>query len=995
MILLSYATLTNSALTLSSSKVPVLPSPAKRIPRPLTLYNETIVDQYHWMHQLSEDPDVLSYIEEERKYTKAWIKQSGIKKLQKQLNWEIASIQEQSGRINSLELDEDEMSTEPHAAYQWSFDRKKPRPVQLEGTQFWDLDRWRYWLDSSTGDFGVYKRRHLPRVAQLWDMMDSGEPLEDDVAVTTGARMPEVDSSRRTTRPKFVGGCGRVPTKLQDNPNPGNLGSGVEVILDVDRLAKSLKKQYPDSKFFAFGSIEIQPKYTVLGKSDQGGEEDENHSSDENLYRVESVMQGGKPVQLFMAFTFDLSGDERYTIRIAKLGDEDKSLQNDEWDSELVLDNAGPDTVWVKHGRSLYLYYTKIDDKGEPREVWRVKVASRSGKLGTTPGNLSVPECVMAERNARNVVAIRRTSDSRFVLIESSDQVSSHTFFLSVDAPRKGWNLIRKEQKDVFYTVEHHSGYFYIKTNVGEAQNFKVVRIPVAFDPRNSQSNPWERESSLEDPSLAPPVEETVIEYDPRELIAHFEVFVEHFVSWIWQLIRLTPYNPETNVATALPGVSRNWEEPLKRDFYSTKLVFSNSSFVQPWAVYEFDMHSLTGEDWIPMTNDSSEEKKDEKIQKATRLLCQEVFPLGVQYGGSSKGSSKWPARQPHCDNAGSHDAAKGHGRKKDWEGVSHFKEMRLMVNSTHGSERTDQPIRIPVSLVYYDLPGQNFPRPAFVSAYGAYGTLGSAMFKPAQILPLLHRGLIYVEVYPRGEGNLGQDWYRDGKLESKRNTFYDVEDVLLHLRDSGMVSRESVVIEGRSAGGLISGWIANRWGEVEDRVEVTPADHVDPTQNIVREMVKVVLTQVPFVDVISDMVDSSIGWVEYEWNEWGSPLESEKIFEVMKSYSPYDRVQSQPYPAMMIQGGLTDSRVSYAEPLKWVAKLRSIDGKTNDCQSVPKESALKKKMCADKDDTPLLLQMEDGGHFSGDPALWMAFGLHQLGHEDVVTSPHRVKVVA
>ncbi|KAF9299876.1 hypothetical protein BGZ74_008563 [Mortierella antarctica] len=274
-------------------------------------------------------------------------------------------------------------------------------------------------------------------------------------------------------------------------------------------------------------------------------------------------------------------------------------------------------------------------------------------------------------------------------------------------------------------------------------------------------------------------------------------------------------------------------------------------------------------------------------------------------------------------------------------------------------------------------------------------------MFEPKVDLPLLHRGLIVVQIHPRGDGVLGPQWYKDGISVNKTNTFYDVEDVLLYLRDSGMVQPAGVVIEGRSAGGLISGWIANRWGENPIPKE-TIGDQRDRGQgNIVKEMVKVVLAQVPFMDVIGDMTDKDVAWVEYEWAEWGNPLESMEVFEVMKQYSPYDRIRNQPYPAMMIMGGLSDSRVSYAEPLKFVAKLRSVDGKTNDCQ--PREgeeggeggpleeedledTREKEEMCAGKKDTALLLKMEDGGHFSGNSSLWMAFALHHLETTIVAT---------
>lgn len=599
------------------------------------------------------------------------------------------------------------------------------------------------------------------------------------------------------------------------------------------------------------------------------------------------------------------------------------------------------------------------------------------------------------------------------------------------------------------YKVEHHSGYFYLRTNLGDSVNFKVIRIPVSL---------YDNSTSLATPHIANPQnhvahipelpsgcflncmdEETVIEHDPNEFLERFESFVEHFVAWVWraglqeirifhaphpgsgdggdpekwpltELERLRPYDKDNKVVTVMPSNIRDEEERLMRDFYNTRLRYSNCSYVHPWALYEYDMHSLTP----TALRDIDEDDREDKIRKATRLVCRETFPIGVQYG---KGSKSFMARSPESlssmdDLAEINNLPK---EKKDpWkeqdEEIAKFKEMRLMVPSTHSTMNSTNPdeqvpVLIPVSLVYYNLSECNFPRAAVVKAYGAYGTMTSAKFEPEIDLPLLHRGLIIVQVHPRGDGVLGPQWYKDGKVVNKTNTFYDVEDVLLYLRDSGMVKPESVAIEGRSAGGLVSGWIANRWGENPIPKETIGDRNERGQTNIVKEMVKVVLAQVPFVDVIGDMTDKDVPWVEYEWAEWGNPLESQDVFEVMKAYSPYERIRNQPYPAMMIMGGLYDSRVNYAEPLKFVTKLRSVDGKTNDCQpreeekdgsedgsdqegedgdSPEEEKNLegkkKKELCAGRKDTALLLQMEDGGHFSGNNSLWMAFALHHLG---------------
>jgi protease II len=616
---------------------------------------------------------------------------------------------------------------------------------------------------------------------------------------------------------------------------------------------------------------------------------------------------------------------------------------------------------------------------------------------------------------------------------------------MSMDSPEHGWKLIRAAEEDVKYKVEHHTDYFYLLINHGNASNFKVLRAPVYLSRRNpgtsDDSPPGVLTESLDQDKhslLGSLEDEIVIEHDPKEYIQRFSVFVRHFVAWIWrdglqeirvyaaprsgdtnlplkEVQRIRPYNKDVKVATVMPYNTRSHDQRLFMDFYSTKLWYSNCSYVHPWAIYQVDMDLITPApvEWRQGNEMGKDGDKDERLRNSTSLVCQDPFPLGVRYGGS--------LHQQSFDLAVTDIKTTKDHKKKQKQAIAKFREQLLMVPSRHGD------ILIPVSLVYHVLPSdKQFPRrAAFVKAYGAYGTMTTPDFDPQVILPLLHRGLLFVHIHPRGDGNLGPQWYANGKAEHKLNTFYDVEDVLLYLRDSGMVEKEGIVMEGRSAGGLVSGWIANRWGETSIRqpfsdsrsssrdgssVEDLSLMNDGRSKNIVREMVRAVLAQVPFLDVIADMSDPDIPWVEYEWAEWGSPLESREVYEVMKAYSPYDRIRNQHYPAMMVMGGLTDGRVSYTEPLKFVAKLRSVDGKTNDCQPAhdkggkdseeeSQDDALdgglkgkrrgnkgSAKMCAGKKDTPLLLQMENGGHFSGNSSLWMAFGLYHLAAEDVIT---------
>ncbi|KAF9288050.1 hypothetical protein BGZ88_008349 [Linnemannia elongata] len=1068
------------------SRPPKLPHLAKRIPRPITLYNETLIDYYHWMHYLDQDPDVETYIQAESEYTAAWIAQSGIEGLQKQLNLEVSQIkasmaaQPKRGDRPSLDASDDDLMQTSDGPSGSRSDMKKPNVEHLERTRFWDVDRWRYWLDGTVGDYGVYKRRPISANAyqktmelarQTYMMPRPAPELSPDrepgsfsqsspsqFRFAIPSRPDGRGKDKNKDKVKTVGGC-----SFEANVS----ASDVQIVLDVNRLAKKVKRKGGAGQFL-FGAIEIQPQHTSL-KHDRSV----HHNPD-------STAGGGTSSETFLAYTYDVSGDERYHIRIMPLPSVSSSgptpstclsrrsalslasecerqpspaeFDFDHWCERLdqgrpimtlegnVLKDAGPETRWVKLGQELFLYFTRLDSKGLSREVWRVRVDSldaagsgfddsqdmdqgsmdRSKAKPRQPPKLT-PELVMREKDERNVLLISQTNDGRYLLIESAGQTSSHTYFLSIDRPEAGWHIVRQPEEDVLYKVEHHSRYFYLRTNHNNAPNFKVLRIPVEmYFGNNLQTlveTPVEFERLPDRPKSQTPSfflkhiqDEVVVAHDPSEYLERFEVFVEHFVAWVWrgglqefrifkaphpsegdgpnpnfpltELQRVRPYDPEFKLAAVMPGNIRDEEERLFRDFYSTRLRYSNCSFIHPWALYELDMHVLT-----PLMTARNSEADDDKVRKATKLVCREPFPIGIRYGQ--------PAQESLQDTG---LLLKDTEKEQELE-MSRYKELRIMVESTYGTKNPHghDKIMIPISVVYYTYPdGDRFPRKAgFLNAYGAYGTLTAPFFDPARTLPLLRRGLVYIQVHPRGDGVMGPSWYTDGKQENKRNTFYDVEDALLYLRDSGMVEPGGVVVQGRSAGGLVTGWVANRWGEatqpspgssIGGHRKRNNGDDIDAVErgskpkNIVREMVKVVLAQVPFLDVISTMSDPNIPWVDYEWAEWGSPLQSREIFEVMKAYSPYDRVRNQPYPAMMVMGGLSDGRVSYAEPLKFVAKLRSIDGKTNDCQSVEEKlDRGKKRMCVGEKETPLLLQMEDGGHFSDDSTLWMAFALYHL----------------
>ena len=212
----------------------------------------------------------------------------------------------------------------------------------------------------------------------------------------------------------------------------------------------------------------------------------------------------------------------------------------------------------------------------------------------------------------------------------------------------------------------------------------------------------------------------------------------------------------------------------------------------------------------------------------------------------------------------------------------------------------------VPVSLVYRKDTKLDGSAPLHLYAYGAYGYAYPPNFSTTR-LSLIDRGFIYAIAHVRGGDDLGRNWYLQGKLMQRTNTFNDFVDVAKGLIDKGYTSKGRVTASGGSAGGSLMGAIVN----------------TDP------ELWGAVVAHVPFVDILNTMLDKSLPLTPGEWPEWGNPLTDKQAFEYILSYSPYDQVSAQDYPPLLITAGLNDPRVTYCEPAKWAARLRAT--KTDD----------------------------------------------------------------
>ncbi len=222
--------------------------------------------------------------------------------------------------------------------------------------------------------------------------------------------------------------------------------------------------------------------------------------------------------------------------------------------------------------------------------------------------------------------------------------------------------------------------------------------------------------------------------------------------------------------------------------------------------------------------------------------------------------------------------------------------ETRRIQATAHDGER------IPVTLLYRKTTPRDGTAPLWLYGYGSYGISMPASFNSG-ILSLVDRGFIYAIAHVRGGQEKGRAWYKTGKLEHKMNTFKDFVSVAQHLIAAKFTSRRKIVAQGGSAGGMLMGVVTN----------------------LAPELFNGIVAEVPFVDVLTTMLDDTLPLTPPEWPEWGNPIESVEAYNNIAAYSPVDNVEAKAYPQILAVGGLTDPRVTYWEPAKWVARLREL----------------------------------------------------------------------
>jgi oligopeptidase B len=498
-----------------------------------------------------------------------------------------------------------------------------------------------------------------------------------------------------------------------------------------------------------------------------------------------------------LAYSVDVVGDERYTLRFRNL------RTGAQYPDEIVGIGAG--ATWATDNRTVY--YVTLDAAWRPDTVWRHRLAS----------GLSA-EKVYLEADERYWLAVGRTRSDAYVLIVSGSAITSEVRYADAADPQAEFVTVLPRRDGVEYSVEHAivdgQNRFLILHNE-DAVNFTLAEAPV------------------DDPTA----QRTLIGHRDDVRLDAVDAFAGHLVVsyrgealpriQLWPIDGNDYGHPEeisfdSELMSAGLGANPNWDSP--------KLRIGAGSFVTPVRIYDLDL--VTGQ----------------------RSLLREQPVLGDY-------------------------------RRED------YVERRDWASAADGT-------RIPVSIVHRaDI---EFPASAIVYGYGAYEICEDPRFSIAR-LSLLDRGMVFVVAHVRGGGEMGRLWYEHGKLLEKKNTFTDFVAVANHLVETGLTRPEKLVALGGSAGGLLMGAVAN----------------------LAPDLFAGILAQVPFVDPLTTILDPSLPLTVTEWDEWGNPLGDSDVYHYMKSYSPYENVAAQKYPAILAMTSLHDTRVYYVEPAKWVAALR------------------------------------------------------------------------
>ena len=473
----------------------------------------------------------------------------------------------------------------------------------------------------------------------------------------------------------------------------------------------------------------------------------------------------------------------------------------------VVIDSTDGDLAWASDGRTVF-YVTREPETLRSYRVWRHRIDQPQ----------AADAMVYEEPDPEYNLGVTRTRSGEFIRIGSFQTESTEFRLIPADRPYDQPRVFAPRRDDHLYWIDHHVDDFYVVTNSGDAENFRLMRAPESATSEAEwvEVIPHRSDVLVEDATV---FRSHVVISERREGLLQLRVVplavgagAEHYVEF------------DEPAYVAWPTQNAEFDTPVLRYVYA--------SMTTPNTWYDYDMTT----------------------RERTLVKQQEVL------GGFD------PAR---------------------------YRTERLWATARDG-------MRVPVSVVYARETRIDGSAPLLVYGYGSYGASMDASFSSAR-LSLLDRGFVYAIAHIRGGQEMGRNWYETGRLMHKMNTFTDFIDVTGFLVERGYGDADRVYAWGGSAGGLLVGAVMNLRPDLYDGV----------------------IAAVPFVDVVTTMLDETIPLTTFEYDEWGNPNEPE-AYRYMLSYSPYDNVTAQAYPNLLVTTGLHDSQVQYFEPAKWVARLRA-----------------------------------------------------------------------
>ncbi|MFY7911374.1 MAG: S9 family peptidase [Emticicia sp.] len=620
-----------------------------------------------------------------------------------------------------------------------------------------------YWLnDPENPDVIAYLKAENEYLAQV---MAPVKPLQEKLFEEMKGRIKEQDESVPVKDGeyfyyvKYVEG-GEYPVYCRKK---GTLDATEEILLDGNEMGKG-------KKYFSIGGYEITDNDEIIA------------------YGVDTVSR------------------RNYTVRF-------KNLKTGEIYKDQIKNTEGGSYAWAADNQTFF-YILRDQKTLLGYQVWR-------HILGT---DVKSDVLVYEEKDNQYYMGLYRMKSKKYIAIGSEHNgIASEYQLLEASNPTGEFKTFLPRERGHEYDIEHFEDKFYVKTNIDNAFNFKLMEVN---EHETSDKSKWK----------------TVIEHRPEVYLEGIEVFKNHLVVQEKNqgLSQLRIINHATKSEHYL-----NFDEPAydanigsNPSFDTNILRYSYTSLTTPNSTFDYDMNAQTKE-----------------LKKQQTVL-----------GGFDK---------------------------------ENYVSERVFVTVRDGA-------KVPVSIVYRKGTKLDGNAPLLQYSYGSYGYSTDATFGSSR-LSLLDRGFVYAIAHIRGGQEMGREWYENGKMFKKMNTFYDFIDCSDFLIKNNYCSHEKLFALGGSAGGLLMGAIIN----------LRP------------DLYRGVVAAVPFVDVVTTMLDETIPLTTGEFEEWGNPKNKDS-YEYMLSYSPYDNVTAKDYPNLLVTTGLHDSQVQYFEPAKWVAKLRTMKTDSN-----------------------------------------------------------------